>query len=84
MRASRASRSVLPLVPNSISNTARGSFSVGSGVVGVRQEIVLVYAQDAPPQVPSMEFGSMPSSSDVICVSFDSSRAAIWSIVVSA
>ena len=42
MRASRASRSVLPLVPNSISNTARGSFSVGSGVVGVRQEIVLV------------------------------------------
>ena len=34
--------SVLPLVPNSRSNTARGSFSIGSGVVGVRQAMVLV------------------------------------------
>ena len=41
MRASRAAGSVLSLAPNSRSNTARGSFSIGSGVVGVRQEIVL-------------------------------------------
>ena len=42
MRASRASGSVLPLVPKSRSNTARGSFSMGSGVVGVRHAMVLV------------------------------------------
>ena len=34
--------SVLPLSPNSRSNTARGLFSVGSGVLALRQEIVLV------------------------------------------
>jgi hypothetical protein len=33
---------VLLAVPNSRSNTARGSFSIGSGVVGVRHAIVLV------------------------------------------
>ena len=42
IRASRAAGSVLPLVPNSRSNTARGSFSIGSGVVGVRHAMVLV------------------------------------------
>ena len=36
-RASRAAASVLSLAPNSRSNTARGLFSIGSGVVGVRQ-----------------------------------------------
>ena len=42
MRAQPARGSVLPLSPNSRSNTARGLFSIGSGVVGLRQEIVLV------------------------------------------
>ena len=45
MRASRAATSVLSVEPNSRSNTARGSFSIGSGVVAVRQAMVLVYAQ---------------------------------------
>ncbi len=78
MRASRAPRSVLPLVPNSRSNTALGSFSIGSGVVSLLQEIVLVYAQLAPPShEPSIAFDSMPSSSDASCVSLDSAFAAI-------
>jgi hypothetical protein len=42
MRAIRAPASVVPVVPNRRSNTARGSFSIGSGVVGVRHAIVLV------------------------------------------
>ena len=45
MRVRRTTGSVLPLSPNSRSKTTRGSFSMGSGVVGLRQEIVLVYAQ---------------------------------------
>ena len=35
-------RSVLPLSPNSFSNTARGFHSIGSGCVGLRQESVCV------------------------------------------
>ncbi len=35
----------VPPSPNSRSNTTRGLFSVGSGVVGVRQESVFMYAQ---------------------------------------
>ena len=42
MRARRACGSVLPLSPNSRSNTARGLCSIGSGVFGVRHEMVLV------------------------------------------
>ena len=41
-RASRAARSVLPLSPNSFSNTARGLYSIGSGCVGLRHESVWV------------------------------------------
>ena len=41
-RASRAFTSVLSVAPNRRSNTARGLFSIGSGVVGVRQAIVFV------------------------------------------
>jgi hypothetical protein len=33
---------VLPLSPNKRSNTTRGLFSVGSGVLALRQEIVFV------------------------------------------
>ena len=33
------------LAPNSRSNTLRGLFSIGSGVVGVRHAILLLYAQ---------------------------------------
>ena len=80
MRARRASGSVVPLEPNSRSNTARGLFSMGSGVVGVRQATVFVYAQLAPPShEPSIAFDSIPSSSDVSWVCLPSSRAAIWS-----
>ena len=42
MRASRASGSVLAAVPNIRSKSARGSFSMGSGAVGVRQAMVFV------------------------------------------
>ena len=38
-RAGARVGSVLSLAPNSRSNTARGLFSIGSGVVGVRQEM---------------------------------------------
>ena len=77
IRAARAWGSVLPVVPNRRSNTARGSFSIGSGVVGVFQAIVLVYAQLAPPShAPSIALDSMPSSSDAIWVSFENSAAA--------
>ena len=41
-RASRAALPVLPLSPNSRSNTARGLCSIGSGCVALRQEIVCV------------------------------------------
>ena len=42
MRALRAFGSVLPLSPNSRSNTTRGLFSVGSGVFALRHEMVFV------------------------------------------
>ena len=44
-RARRVAGSVLSLAPNIRSNTARGLFSIGSGVVGVRHAIVFAYAQ---------------------------------------
>ncbi len=37
--------SVLPLSPNIRSNTTRGLFSIGSGVVGLRHDSVFAYAQ---------------------------------------
>ncbi len=42
IRASRAERTVLPLSPNSFSNTTRGFHSVGSGCVGLRHDSVCV------------------------------------------
>ena len=42
MRARRTAGSVEPLSPNNRSNTARGLFSIGSGAVGVRHEMVWV------------------------------------------
>src|SRR2546427_239913 len=72
---------VLLRVPNRRSNPARGSFSIGRGVVGVRHAIVLVYAQLAPPsQEPTIALDSIPSSSEDNCVSLPSSCAASWSI----
>ena len=41
-RARRTAGSAEPLSPNSRSNTARGLFSIGSGMVGVRHEMVCV------------------------------------------
>ena len=86
IRARRTAGSVLPLAPNKRSNTARGLFSIGSGVVGVRQAIVLRYARVTPPsQVePANPGSSIPSSSEASCVSFANSLAAIWSIETAA
>ena len=41
-RARRTAGSAEPLSPNSRSKTARGLFSIGSGWVGVRHEMVCV------------------------------------------
>jgi hypothetical protein len=41
-RFSRAAASVLPVSPNSFSNTARGLYSIGSGCVALRQHSVCV------------------------------------------
>jgi hypothetical protein len=41
----RAARVVSSLSPNRRSNTARGWFSIGSGVVGFRHDSVFAYAQ---------------------------------------
>ena len=41
-RAARTRASVVPPSPNSRSNTTRGLFSIGSGVVGLRHAIVFV------------------------------------------
>ena len=53
--ASRACRAagVAPSPPNIRSNTTRGLISIGSGWVGVRHEIVLMYEQrKSPAQLP--------------------------------
>ena len=42
---SQAAGSVVPPVPNSRSNTARGSLAIGNGVVALLQHSVLAYAQ---------------------------------------
>ena len=69
IRASLTAGSVLPLSPNSRSKTTRGLFSIGSGVVGVRHEIVLVYAQLKPAShEPAKSRPSSASSSDESCV----------------
>ena len=44
-RFTRAAESVVPMSPNRSSNTARGLSSIGSGIVGPRQQSVLVYTQ---------------------------------------
>ena len=76
IRASRAPRSVLPLSPNIRSNSARGSFSIGSGVFGPRHEMVFVYAQLKPmSQDPARSRPSMAISSDASWVSCPSCLA---------
>ena len=44
-RRSTSRSAAVPPSPNRRSNTTRGLFSIGSGVVGVRQEIVYRYWQ---------------------------------------
>ena len=81
MRASRAAGSVPPVSPSNRSKTVRGLVSIGSGVVALRQQIVLVYAQVyPPPQVPTSSPDSRASSSDASCVCRPVSRATCWSI----
>ena len=60
--AARVFGSVVPLSPNSRSNTRRGLFSIGSGCVAVRQAMVFVYA------LPVVSMPSTPSSSDASSV----------------
>ena len=85
IRASRASGVVLSVSPNSRSNTARGWFSIGSGLVGLRHDSVLAYAQLQPAsQAPISSLGSMASSRELSTVSLPSTPAAIWSIDVPA
>ena len=44
---------VAPSPPNIRSNTTRGLISIGSGCVGVRQEMVLMYEhRKSPAQLP--------------------------------
>ena len=75
-RSSRASRSVLPVSPNSFSNTARGWDSIGSGCVGVRHETVCVYTQfSVPEQTPALAGLSIAISSEATCVCLPNSRA---------
>ena len=83
--ASRAVRSVLPLSPNSRSNTARGFHSIGNGCVGLRQESVCVYTQlRMPVHAPALAGASIESSSDGTCVSRAKCLASNWSIDTSA
>ena len=80
-RACRSAGAVLALSPNRRSNAARGLFSIGSGVVGLRQQSVLTYAQLKPAsQAPAISVDSRLSSSDATWVWRPSSAAAIWSI----
>ncbi len=73
--------SVLPVSPNSNSNTARGLFSIGSGVDSFAQAMVFVYAQLNPSsQDPAKSRPSSASSSVASCVSPPCTRPAIWSI----
>ena len=58
--------------------------SIGNGVVGVLQAMVLVKAQLAPSQEPSIPAFSNPSSSEASWVSCPNFFAASWSIVVAA
>ena len=84
-RAARAARSVVPLSPKRVSNTARGFDSVGNGWVGLRHESVWVYTQlRLPVHAPALLGGSSDSSSDGTCVSFWKCRARSWSIDTSA
>ena len=70
IRSSRTAGSVLPLSPNSLSKTRRGLFSIGSGVVALRQAMVFVYAQLKPAShVPAKSRLSSASSSDASWVS---------------
>src|SRR5437763_16911130 len=76
----REAGSVLSPSPNSRSKMARGFISIGMGVVGLLQEIVLLYAQLYPESQPPARVGvSSPISSEDSCVLLPSSLAAIWS-----
>src|SRR5262252_1881572 len=80
-RARRAAGVVLSTSPKRRSNTSRGSFSIGSGVVGVRQESVFAYAQLQPDsQAPSRSLESRQSSREESGVSLPRTAAASWSI----
>ena len=75
-RLARRRDRVLPLSPNSRSNTARGLYSIGSGCVGLRHEIVCVYAQlRMPVHAPALAGASIAISSDASCVSLPNWRA---------
>src|SRR5262245_28279713 len=72
-------------VPNSRSKTERGLTSTTSGVSGVFQDTVLVYAQLEPvSQLPIMRESSQPSWSEGTRVCPFQCCAATWSNVIPA
>src|SRR3954454_3653762 len=78
--AARAAGSLLSPSPNKRSKTRRGLYSIGSGVVGVRQETVLVYAQLYPESHPPPSVGlSVHTSSEATWFCPPRCFAAIWS-----
>ena len=76
-RARRAAGSVLPTSPNNRSKTMRGLFSIGSGTVGLCQEMVLLIAQGLASHDPASSRPSSESSSDASCVCRANSFATI-------
>ena len=78
IRSCRAAGSVLVPSPNNRSKTARGLLSMGSGVVGVLQLSVLIYAQLNPAsQAPAKSGNPIPTSSDPSWVCWPNVAAAI-------
>ena len=77
-RARRAFGSVLTLSPNSLSKITRGSFCVGSGVLALFHDSVLVYAHAKPvSHAPAVSPDSIASSSEPNCVYLPNSSARI-------
>ena len=79
-RAREAASTFRSSAPNIRSNTTRGLVSGGIGSVGVRHEMLLVYAQLKPlSQLPTVRESSQPSSSEAKRVLLPTDAAAIWS-----
>ena len=76
-RTLRSAGSVVPLSPNSRSNTTRGLSSAGACVVGLVHESELMKAHVVLSHVPTRSRRSSASSSEANCVCCPNCRAAI-------